>query len=164
MFAGSIGPAAYHGARNACRRWCRVFRGLDDRQLVHGRRVLREDFGTFGFVFFTTPALSLSLSTSSFPSRAFFPESQHLARLPAFPPQWYVALPVLPQASPARQLLISPPVDRDQVRQGHCSPSRPHPGPADKVRGQDCLWHHPPREHREGPQRGQGPGRRPWRP
>lgn len=58
---GAIGPAAYHGAGNRGRRWCRFFRGLA-RSFTSARArtpVLREDFGTFGFLFFTTlPASS----------------------------------------------------------------------------------------------------------
>lgn len=163
-----VGPAAYHGARNvevgggvAFPRSGQAARSRPGRsftrartprssrrlwnfwlRLLHHRRSLHQE--------------SLSVARSRLqPLRTpLVSTSRHNGTL----------TPVAPQASPARQLLTSSPVDRDQVRQGHCPPPRPYPGPADKGRGQDRRRHLPPRELRQGAERGQGPGRRPRRP
>jgi len=50
-----------------------------------------------------------------------------------------------------------------QVHPQHRAASRPHPRPAHQARGQDRNWHLPSRQRRQGAERGQGAGRRPWR-
>lgn len=56
-------------------------------------------------------------------------------------------------------LIVCPPQHQEP-----CSPPGPRPSPAHQARGQDRLWHLPPREQRQGAERGQGPRCWPWPP